>query len=238
MKKSSLLSLSLLSLLILSACALLPQAKTSEPNAASSSSSSSSRSSSSSKSRYSRDRSSSSSSYSSSSSSSSSSRSYSRSYNPYTLYNDMGQALDALTDMQDIDKWEAFKAINLVSFEEQSDKVASTKDQVRAQLGQPTEVMEGGSDLWETDKYSIMVGYDDASKASVKLISFKEAPTITDLSGISDSMSPQEIVQKLGRPTIIDVTGMFTRMGWQSSDSKLWTVSYIGDQVYEIKKPS
>ena len=58
---------------------------------------------------------------------------------PYTLFNDFGQSLDALTDMQDIDK--LGRNLNqLISFyfEEESDRVATKKDEVRAKLGQPT----------------------------------------------------------------------------------------------------
>ena len=67
---------------------------------------------------------------------------------PYTLFNDFGQSLDALSDMDDIDKWEGFKSINLTYFEENSDRVATTKDEVRAKFGQPSSELDSGGDLW------------------------------------------------------------------------------------------
>ena len=118
MKKFILFAVCLFSLMTLSACMFVPLFRRSGNTSSSSSSSYSRKQSSSSKKEYSDDD------YDYSSSSSSSAIED----DPYTLFNDFGQSLDALTDMQDIDKWEEFKSINLIYFEEESDRVATKKD--------------------------------------------------------------------------------------------------------------
>ena len=204
MKKFILFAVCLFSLMTLSACMFVPLFRRSGNTSSSSSSSYSRKQSSSSKKEYSDDD------YDYSSSSSSSAIED----DPYTLFNDFGQSLDALTDMQDIDKWEEFKSINLIYFEEESDRVATKKDEVRAKLGQPTSELSSGGDLWKSDKQ------------------------VESLSGISKGMSAQDVVKKLGKPRGLDVTGMFTRFVWADEDDKDYYVYFKGNKVYDTKEPN
>jgi len=225
MKKFILFAVCLFSLMTLSACMFVPLFRRSGNTSSSSSSSYSRKQSSSSKKEYSDDD------YDYSSSSSSSAIED----DPYTLFN---ESLDALTDMQDIDKWEEFKSINLIYFEEESDRVATKKDEVRAKLGQPTSELSSGGDLWKSDNYTILIAYDENSVVMNKLITFTSSKQVESLSGISKGMSAQDVVKKLGKPRGLDVTGMFTRFVWADEDDKDYYVYFKGNKVYDTKEPN
>ena len=228
MKKFILFAVCLFSLMTLSACMFVPLFRRSGNTSSSSSSSYSRKQSSSSKKEYSDDD------YDYSSSSSSSAIED----DPYTLFNDFGKSLAALTDMQDIDKWEEFKSINLIYFEEESDRVATKKDEVRAKLGQPTSELSSGGDLWKSDNYTILIAYDENSVVMNKLITFTSSKQVESLSGISKGMSAQDVVKKLGKPRGLDVTGMFTRFVWADEDDKDYYVYFKGNKVYDTKEPN
>ena len=217
MKKIILFAVCLFSLMTLSACMFVPLFRRSGNTSSSSISSYSRKQSSSSKKEYSDDD------YDYRSSSSSSAIED----DPlHFFFNDFGQSLDALTDMQDIDKWEEFKSINLIYFEEESDRVATKKDEVRAKLGQPTSELSSGGDLWESDNYTILIAYDENSVVMNKLITFTSSKQVESLSGISKGMSAQDVVKKLGKPRGLDVTGCLLASFGSDEDDKDYYVLF------------
>lgn len=235
MKKSNLLILSLLSLLALSACSLLPNAKPADSSPASSSKAKSSSSSSSRRARSSSDEENDD--YDDDDYSYSSSSSQSRKDPNYTpTLEDQGEALEALTDVTDIPKWAEFKSIKVESLIGSAGPAASKRDEVISKMGETSSTISEGA-IYSGSDYSILFSFNEQGTVTAKSVEFDNAQKVDNLKDIQPGMTAQEVVAKHGRPQTIYVFGYMTIFEWEGKDGKEYSVSFDKDKVYEIEEP-
>lgn len=214
MKKILLFPSILLSLLALSACALLPNAKPSETNSAAS-----------------RTR-----------TEASSSDDYDD-YEDYEDEEDEAEdrddsssddnqaVLQSLTDMDDIEHWQDFKDIVIADYDGKS----SSKEEIHKMLGKPQNESDS-YDMWEFKGCRISIFYNDDDTAFTKMITLTDIKKVGDFSNVKSGMKVQELIRKHGRPSTIGVISSITIFTWMGEGGDSYSVSFTGDTVSRVEK--